>query len=245
MLDRVVSWSQMNSLNFTKPRNWIRCTAHSINLAAESMSDCIILVFINEVDRVISKIHHNVTKIRNSVLLTTRLANLVQIWDAHCKLTRIIPSVPTRWNSKFFMLSRYIFLKEPLRQLVQLHRETNDLKKISKANWGHILIINRVLFQFYKEYIVLETSTKATMNLVTTAYISIFRHCGFIHEEIKDNKDNDFMCDSLILAQKKICKYFDKGSIMAYGSLLFDPRTKMNSYKAMNWDQYARNMNEE
>jgi len=112
----------------------ISCFAHTLNLVVEKT-----IQSSEELKLVINNIKNIVTYFKQSVTAADQLRN-AQPKDKQLKL---IQSVPTRWNSTFYMLERFIFLSEYI--VPVLIRNLNAPDMISRTQMNILKEILQIL----------------------------------------------------------------------------------------------------
>lgn len=119
--------NMMNAVDlFLGPGKHASCFAHSLNLVVKkAIKDC------DDVAKMIQSVKDIVTFFHHSAKATTVLNELQQ------NPLKLIQDVPTRWNSTYLMIERFLLLREPVSQaLSQVDSEKGyDSKFLSQSSF--------------------------------------------------------------------------------------------------------------
>lgn len=242
----IQKYAEKKRIFFNPKISWIRCGCHSLNLAVVCKKYCN-LDFLSEIETIISKAQEIVTKIRGSRKLSDLLVEKIAAFHPDTKIRKLIASNITRWGSTFLMLSRILYLKKEIKEIL---KDSNLVKKYdisipTKDDWTLFQVIYVFLLEFFKNNMYIEAGAKPTLHLITTTYISLYTHCMYTIEQLDGEPlYNDIIC-GIIKAANILTKYFNLGSIIHFASSAFDPRGKLYIYENKGWMDAANEMTEE
>lgn len=245
-IDHMKIWSVKKKIEFNPKMNWIRCGCHSLNLSVVCKL-FIILDFLEEISSIISLIQDLVVKIRGSRRLVELLHQKIKTDFPKRKISRLIVSNLTRWGSTFLMVSRFLFLKNQIIEIiedVELKRRY-DLGSLTEENWRMFEIVYFFLKEYYRYNLLLESATKPTIHYSTEAYTSLYSHCMFWIEELDGIASNNLIISGIIKSANILTKYFNLGTLVHFASSIFDPRMKMYIYESNFWQKQATEMIQE
>lgn len=203
------------------------------------MSVCcwIHLDFLTELDTVISKAQDVVTKIRQSRILTENLEKKIKQNHPNTTIKRLISNNITRWGSTFLMLSRLLFLKNEVEDLISNEdiSKKYDIIKPNDEDWRRFEIIYIFLKKFYYYNLLIEAGNNPSMHFVTEAYTVLYTHCQYFIDQLDGKAENNEIVRSIIKASNILTRYFNLGSIFHFAANILDPRAKMYIYQKNSW----------
>lgn len=155
----LTSWKIYNKVNFFVTDNasnmesaarylaadgWTHfgCLAHKLNLVVQNALEII------EIKDTIAKVQKTVTHFRKSAIARENLLKYQMNQQNITQPKTVIKSVPTRWNSTYLMLERFLEIKEALRATIP--NLDVDLPVIPMEEWKCIEQICVVLKPFYE-----------------------------------------------------------------------------------------------
>lgn len=142
--------------NFGK-KNYLRCFAHSINLAAEAT-----IKKVDGLQNLISQVRNIVKFIKRSVNCSDELKQLQEKNGDSFK--KLILDVVTRWNSVYYMCERFLELKEVINQILLKHLNAPPILNAQEIeNIKEMVNILRILEKVTKE---ISGQRYGTMSLV-------------------------------------------------------------------------------
>lgn len=106
--DNAVNMVKAIELTFGKKKH-IPCLAHTLNLVAEGTMAC------TEWQKIVTKIKAIVTWFKQSCVASDELRK------ATSTETKLIQSVPTRWNSTYYMVQRFLELRSVINDIIFRH----------------------------------------------------------------------------------------------------------------------------
>lgn len=102
-----------SEIAFGKKRH-IPCFAHTLNLVAQK-----VIENVKKLNILLSKVKTIVTWFKHSVLVSDELRKATA-----SKPLKLIQEVPTRWNSSFYMIERFLELRPIVNDFVNRHTST-------------------------------------------------------------------------------------------------------------------------
>lgn len=155
-----------NAAKYFELDGWVHfvCFAHKLNLVVKDA--------LGEINETVDKVHRIVTHFRKSTISKEKLLNYQQNQQKSSQPKTVIKSVPTRWNSVYLMLERFVELGEPLRATIP--NLDTDLPIIPLEEWKCIEQICVILKPFYEatvemsaeNYLVASKAIILTANLI-------------------------------------------------------------------------------
>lgn len=185
----------------------IPCCAHTLNLVVERSIENVpdLLSLLNKVKRI-------VTWFKHSVLASDELRKLTPL--------KLIQEVPTRWNSKYYMLDRFLKLRASINEIVNRHVTAPPM-------------VTALEIQQVEEVVALllplEAATKELCgeNYVTASKIIPMMHC--LGNKISSSKCHSEMGlklkDELASEVERRFGHVEEVHLMALSTIL-DPRFK-------------------
>lgn len=116
-----------NAAKYFELDGWVHfgCFAHKLNLVVNDA--------LGEIKETVDKVHRIVTHFRKSTISKEKLLKYQQNQQKSSQPKTVIKSVPTRWNSVYLMLERFVELREPLRATIP--NLDTDLPIIPLEEW--------------------------------------------------------------------------------------------------------------
>lgn len=114
------------------------CFAHTLNLIVDDA--------IRPCKELIDKVKRVVAHYRKSTVSAERLTKYQLQQNADAQTKRLVQDVDSRWNSTFYMVSRFVELKEALRSTMAL--VDRDLPQITVEDWSVLTQLITVLHPF-------------------------------------------------------------------------------------------------
>ena len=135
------------------------CFSHYLNLIVQNTLKTMNM---GKVNGIIEKIRKIVIQIKNSVLLTKKLKD--NISNLKIQQKKLILDVSTRWNSIYYMLSRYLELENALK--FTIHVSLNDFD---------IMVINKLvpLLKFFEKLTNLASLEENSLSLIIPSISAI------------------------------------------------------------------------
>lgn len=117
-MDSIKVWARRKKKSFDPKIGWISCGCHSLNLSIVCKI-CIYLDFLTETESIVHKVQDIVTKIRTSRKLSELLSLKILVNHPNSRVRKLITSNITRWGSQYLMISRFIFLKQDITEIIE------------------------------------------------------------------------------------------------------------------------------
>jgi hypothetical protein len=236
----------------------VRCLAHVINLAVQSMLKDLRIdetEYTHTMDKdealpeggyptLLAKVRRLIRKIRKSATLTDLL-------EAQCITLKIPPrkvilDSPTRWNSTYDMFSILLQLRPAISILYAIAKPIYKLRmlEISDVEWDMLEDLVQTLALFKKLSTLISGSSYTTLGSVLPYYCKLLMSLEKSAEKYTMNVNDDsseallaplgFACNEAWLKLKEYYNRTDMHSHFRLATIL-DPRYKLDVFKTLDW----------
>lgn len=193
-MDAIKVWVYRKKIALDPKIGGLRCGCRRLNLSV-LCNEYLYVDFLTEIESIVKKGRDIVTNIRTSIKLTNLLSQKILVNHPKSRVRKLITSNITRWVSHFLMISRFIFLKQDIKEIIT----DKDISKkygfslLKEEDWRQSEVIYIFLKQFYYNNLLIEAGSKHSIHLVTEAHTALFSHCTFFIEklDVKTEKNDN------------------------------------------------------
>ena len=238
---------------FTVGDGHIRCMAHVINLAAQTVletlkANCNVSeLYLAESNEISTKTDIGsslkiarciVAKIRSSKILWEALKN--QASAENIKPLRPLLDMKVRWNSTYDMLERLIYLKPAINNLCKTNTYLSSKGLVlDESDWKFIKRLRDILWIFVRGTKDLSGSSYPTLARQLPYYVHIMAKLE--KEVVEEAMENSYEYENPLWAAvdeawNVMRNYYNKtGSVQNIATIL-DPRAKLKTFANLSWD---------
>ncbi|CAH0397643.1 unnamed protein product [Chilo suppressalis] len=195
------------------------CYAHKLNLVVQDALD--------EIKDTLAKVQKVVNHFRKSTIAKEKLLKYQSNQQNVAQPKTVIKAVPTRWNSVFLMLERFIELAEALRATIP--NLNTDLPIIPIEEWKCIEQVSIILKPFYKATVEMSAENYLVASKAIILTSSLINICdNFTKQELYDPVKN--LAEKLKDAMLSRLGNLETNETICLSTVL-DPRFKLKAIK--------------
>lgn len=210
----------------------MRCSCHIINLVVQAG--------LKVIDDVVLKIRKIVSHLKHSMPKQKKFYEIAATNFSLNTIKRIRLDTPTRWNSTYLMLDRFIYFRDAIESFVS---KDVDLKvhRLTEEEWEKVSKLRKFLKHFYDVTNDFSASNTPTSNIY-------FRGVLRLHKLLtKITTGPPSILSSMVNAMEvKFEKYWDEYNLLLSCAAVLDPRLKLEGvnflYERLFGEVYAKEM---